>query len=345
MQVLRRSESSVSVMIEGTDDLWYLQNVIHPGDKISTIVHRRAEKQDDMNRSKETSRKPVKITALVEKLEFQAFSNRIRILGKIVGGPEEIIGEHQSAIIEKESVLDIIKESWYSSERKMFKEAIESRSRVTAVFTVLDDDEASIFILRSYGLQQMGHIESGRSGKSYQTDYDEKTYLESLAETLKNVVESSIPLIVLGPGFTRDHFVDFLRNKPDFSGLNITSFAASRTDDQAVYEFLASSEAQKTVRESRLAAEKKVMEEFLKGVGQGNMSTYGTMEVDKAVDMGAVSDLLVTEEKSRSEEVVHTLEKATNTGGKVHILSSHSDPGKVLKGFGGVAAILRYPIQ
>lgn len=332
-------------MIEGIDDLWYLQNIIHPGDRISTIVHRRTEKQDDMNRSKETDRKPVKVTATVEKLEFQAFSNRIRILGTIVAGPEEIIGEHQSAIIEMESVLEIQKESWYTSERKMFKEAIESRSRVSAVFAVLDDDEASVFVLRSYGLQPMGHLESGRSGKSYQTSYDEKTYLSSLAEMLKSVVNTSAPLIILGPGFTRDHFVDFLRTLPEFSGFKISSSAASRTDDQAVYEFLSSGEALKTLRESRLAEEKKIMEGFLRSIGNGNLGTYGTTEVEKAIDMGAVSDLLVTEETSRSTEVVRILEKATSTGGKVHIFSSHSDPGKVLKGFGGVAAILRYPIQ
>lgn len=345
MQIVRSDEFLVSVIIEGIDDLWYLQNIIHSGDRISTIVHRRTEKQDDMTRSKETERKPVKVTMLVEKLEFQAFSNRIRILGKIVEGPEDIIGEHQSAIIEQESYLDIIKESWFESERKMLKEAIQSRSRVSAIFAVLDDDEASVFVLRSYGLQPMGHVESGRSGKSYQTEYDERGYFRSVLDMLKILKDPAVPIIILGPGFTRDHFTEFLRISPEFSGVKVMSFAASRTDDQAVYEFLASTEAQKTIRESRLAEEKKLMENFLKSISQGNLGTYGMAEVQKAAQMGAVSDLLVTEEKSRSNDVIDLVEKATSTGGSVHIFSSHSDPGKVLKGFGGIAAILRFPVQ
>ena len=334
----------LSVMVEGIDDLWYLQNIIHPGDRIATIVHRRTEKKDDMNRSKETERKPVRVTMSVEKVEFQAFSNRLRMLGTVSEGPEDILGEHQSALIEQDSVLDIIKEEWFQSERKMLREAVETRSRISTVFVAIDDDEAYVFVLRSYGVQPMGHVESGRSGKSYQTSYDERSFYASVVTMLKTVADPAVPVVVLGPGFTRDHMLDFARSVPELSGIKFSSFPASRTDDQAVYEFLSSTEAQRILRESRLAEEKKLIAEFLKSIGQGKLGTYGMIEVEKAAGMGAVSDLLVLEEKSRNAEVIKLVELASTMGARVHIFSAHSDPGKILRGFGGVSAILRYPV-
>ena len=70
--------------MQDLDDLWYLQNIITPGDHVRMTTLRRVEKKDDMTRSKETARKPVTLTITVESIQFQEFSSNLKILGKIV---------------------------------------------------------------------------------------------------------------------------------------------------------------------------------------------------------------------------------------------------------------------
>jgi peptide chain release factor subunit 1 len=74
-------------------------------------------------------------------------------------------------------------------------------------------------------------------------------------------------------------------------------------------------------------------------------------QVEMALNMGAVHMLLISEglEKMKSIEegtVVRLAELAENSKADVAIISTESEDGVSLqKAFGGVAAILRYPIN
>ncbi len=347
MKILQRKELSIDILLEGIDDLWYLQNILHPGDRILALVKRRTEQQDDMTRSKETDRKPVQVQMKVEKLDFQPFSSRIRIVGVITGGLESAIREHQSAIFSPGDIVRATKDSWLQSEVKMLDESVRESEKNSAVFVCLDEDEANIYLLRSYGIQSVAHILSGKTGKSYSTDYNEADFFANLTKSLLSTPELKAPLILLGPGFARENFLNYLRNSGEkrIVALDPRSFPASRTDESSIYEYLSSEDAKRALADARLAEERVIMDRFLSGLRNGNLSAYGMDEISRAVEMGSVSDLIASEETARSSSVMVLIEKASSIGSKIHIISSHSDPGITLKGFGGVVAILRYSIS
>ncbi len=86
MRVLHRDPKTgeIKVRVENADDMWHLHNLILPGDLVRASTYRREEVKTDKVRPERGEKVRVTLTLKVDKLEFQAFSDRIRITGVIV---------------------------------------------------------------------------------------------------------------------------------------------------------------------------------------------------------------------------------------------------------------------
>ena len=95
------------------------------------------------------------------------------------------------------------------------------------------------------------------------------------------------------------------------------------------------------------------MEAFMKEVlsPKGKLATYGMKQVEMALSMGAVNHLLISEGFEKMENIEEGTVKrlgeiAENSNSDVTLISTESEEGTSLqKAFGGLAAILRYPIS
>lgn len=339
-----RERNALSIHVQNIDDLWYLRNIIVPGDRVKMVVLRRQDKQDDMTRSKEAGRKPMLLAVEVSDVEFQEFSTKIKVLGTIVEGKEGLLGEHQSFMIGTDDTFELTKNNWSDEQKEMLKEGAESTFGSGYCFVCIDDEDASVSVLRTYGVQNYGKINAGKSGKDYDTQYSEKEFLAEVSKTIRTTIPGEIPIIVLGAGFTREKFVTFIKSDPAFSGRQIFSYATARSDEGAVYEFLSKEESEKIFSSSRLMAEKKLMDRFFSNLKSNDLAIYGRDSIIDALQSGAVEDLIMTEEKFRSRESRKILDLAKNFGSRVHIFSVHGESGISVKKFGGYCAILRYPL-
>lgn len=339
-----REKQSLSIHIQNVDDLWYMHNIIVPGDRVRMTVLRRQDKQDDMTRSKEAGRKPMLLTIEVSDVEFQEFSTKIKLLGSIVEGKEGLIGEHQSFMIGLDDTFDLIKTNWSEEQKNMLKEGTESTFGSGYCFICIDDEDAFVSVLRTYGIQGYGRINAGKSGKDYETQYSEKEYIGEVVKTVRTTISTDMPIIVLGAGFTRERMVNALKSDPAFSGRQVFTFPTARSDEGAIYEFLSKDESEKIFSSSRMLAEKKLMDLFFSNLKSNDLAAYGKEAVKGALKAGAVEDLIMTEEKFRSRESRELLDLAQNYGSRVHIFSIHSESGISVKKFGGYCAILRFPL-
>src|SRR5439155_1319760 len=77
------------------DDLWHLHNLVLPGDQVRASTYRREEVKTDKVRPERGEKVRVTLTIRVESVEFQAFSDRLRITGVIVEGPQDL-GRHHT---------------------------------------------------------------------------------------------------------------------------------------------------------------------------------------------------------------------------------------------------------
>jgi len=78
--------------------------------------------------------------------------------------------------------------------------------------------------------------------------------------------------------------------------------------------------------------------------------TYGTSEVMKATEYGAIERLLVADtmlreasdqERTTIENIMRSVEAK---GGQVTVISTEHEAGAKLQSLGGIAALLRFPI-
>src|SRR2546427_957115 len=142
MRVLHRDPKTgeIKVRVENADDLWHLHNLVLPGDLVRASTYRREEVKTDKVRPERGEKVRVTLTIRVESVEFQAFSDRLRITGVIVEGPQDL-GRHHTLNIAVEDVLSVIK-TWHPHELRRIEEAVAAGQKPLVAFLSLDDEEA-----------------------------------------------------------------------------------------------------------------------------------------------------------------------------------------------------------
>ncbi|MHB8360552.1 MAG: mRNA surveillance protein pelota [Thermoplasmataceae archaeon] len=329
------------VLIESDDDLWYIRTIISQGDFLRTTVMRREEKKGDMERSKEQKRTPTSVTIKIEEVSFQPFTGRLRISGQIVESSAEIKGSFQSVNISPIQEIELFKENWSIASERLISEAQLKWMGNDLLFIVLDDEQCDIYTIKAYGIENHGKIFSGKSGKGYESQKSPTSYYSEIENTIKPF--SSVKVIVAaGPGFERENFVEFLKKSERFSAIKILSVPTTRNDENAVYEVLTDSSIASFGNISRLKTEKEKVEKLLEEISKNRNATYGHNNVMKAVEIGAVEELLISESEFRKNSSQELLELAMGSGVKVEVFSDESEHGKIVKGLGGICALLRY---
>ena len=277
----------------------------------------------------------------VEKVEFQRFSNRLRITGKIVAGVEDS-GYHTISITPGKE-LSIIKE-WKKEQLERISYAVESSKKPEVVIVTIEEGEAVVGILRQWGVDEVAEIRKGyaKDAGSLRNEFFSEVY-----SALKNI--NFEYLVVAGPGFTKEDFAEFLKERDPEMGGKIVTCDASSIGVRGFVEVLKRGVVDRIVGEVRLSKEAELLERLMEEVARDGLAVYGLKDVRRAKDYGAIEVLLVVDEFLISErekwDVDEFLREVESMGGKVVVLSSEFEPGKRLLALGGIAALLRYKID
>jgi len=325
----------IRMYVDTMDDLWYLKNVIRESDQVRMLSFRSREEASDRLREKKSEKVPMLITIEVESVEFHPFSNYLRIKGRITEAPEAV-GEYHTLTVQPGSDLTIIKE-WQDSELSLIKEAEESSRRAKLIIVSIDDEEATIALVRAYGIERLANISSGRSGKQYESREWQREFFGEVAAEVGRKMEEGTRLAVVGPGFVKDSFADFLKGK------GTEGVLLDNTSDEGmngVVEAIKKGVLKRAESEVRVAEEYALIDELLSLLRRDpEMCALGDNAI-KALELGAAETLLILDERLRDSR--DALELAKKTGCRVRIISSEHDAGVTLRSFGGIAAMLRY---
>ncbi len=170
-------------------------------------------------------------------------------------------------------------------------------------------------------------------------------HFKKVAEHMKEeFLESDIKGIILGgPGTTVNDFMnkDYLTG--DLKKKIVGTKDLSYTGEDGLQELL--DKSQDLLANEEIADEKKIMQEFFSILGKEiEKVAYGKDDVEKALRMGAVDTLLLSEDID--DKIIEKFsEEAESMSSNVEIISTETREGVQLKQMGGIAAILRYPIH
>jgi protein pelota len=344
MRVLHRDPKTgeIKLRVENPDDLWHVHNLLLPGDLVRASTTRREEVKSDKVRPERGEKVRVTLTIRVEGIEFQAFSDRLRITGVIVEGPQDL-GRHHTLNVGVEDVLSIIK-TWKAHELRRIDDAVAAAQKPLVAFLSLDDEEALIAQLRQYGVRELASIRAPGHGKMFPSGDTRSVFFEDILNSLRTT-EIGEALVVVGPGFTREAFVEFLKARDPAIAAKVHVHGTAHAGMQGIQEALKAGVGAKVFGESRVGYETGLVEKFLEALATNRPTAYGPAEVQEAADSGAIETLLVSDAVVRNpgiEDLMRTVESAR---GSVVLVSRHHESGQKLEALGGIAALLRFAIK
>ena len=344
MRVLHRDPKTgeIKIRVENPDDLWHLHNLVVPGDLVRASTTRREEGKADKIRPERMEKVRVTLTIRIEKVEFQAFSDRLRLSGVIVEGPQDL-GQHHTLNVGVEDVLSVIK-TWRAHELRRIDEAVAAAQKPMVSLLALDDEEALLAQLRQYGVREIAMIRAPGHGKMFPSGDTTSTYFDEVLGKLRTA-DLGEALVLVGPGFTREAFHAYLRsNDPDLAR-RVHSHATSYAGMRGVHEALRSGVGAKVFEESRVAQETRLVERLFDAIARDAPCAYGRAEVAQAVAAGAVETLLVSDAVVRDTGIEDLMRRTERARGTVALVSRHHEAGQRLEALGGTGALLRFPIK
>jgi protein pelota len=360
LKIVKRvlKEGKIVLKIETLDDLWHLYNVVRPSDVIISRTTRRVKIGDEDSRKQDSVRKTMILKLEVEDVSFHSFSNRVRIKGKILEGPSDLIniGSYHTINIETGDTLTIVKEHWPGFLLDRLKEASKSQLRPMALIVTIEDGTAEMFLAADFGIREAVRIRTSISRKrGDQKSYDatmKEFFIDTTLAIRSQIEQHQFGLIVIaGPGFVKDHFREHLvaAKLKDLPPVVIES--TNSIGVPGAKEILFRGVIAKAVTELKVETETRLIESLIEHIAKDDgLGTYGNNEVSNAVDFGAVEELLITDKKLREGDdktrrwMDALIRKTEKTRGKFHVVSTEHPAGHQLERLGGLGAILRFRI-
>lgn len=288
----------------------------------------------------------------------------------------------------------------YRCDSEFYIEPLEEmlEDKVTYGLIVLDRSEASIGLLKGKRIELIKSIDSlvpskhhkgGQSARRFERvievaahEYYKKVAYLAEDSFLDN--ENLEGIIVGGPGATKDYFISEEYLHHELQKKIVDTFDTGYTDEYGLRELV--EKAKDKLASLDLMREKRLVHKLLGEIKkpQGGLAAYGEDQVKRALTIGAVDTLLISEDLRKSkvdlvcsncgakeertissdtEELIcpkcseemeidkeidlvkELFRMADKVGTRVEMISGESEEGELLKkAFGGMAAILRFSL-
>ena len=174
---------------------------------------------------------------------------------------------------------------------------------------LLDRRECTIGILKGNRIELLKYMTSqvpgkhGRGGQSQRrferlTEIAAHEWFVKCGEVASDIFkqeENIKGILVGGPGPTKQYFFEENYLHYEIQNKIIDTFDTGYTDEYGLRELV--SAASETMTNLKISSEKKLMKHFLREVTktEGSLAVYGESEIRKALEMGAVDTILLSE--------------------------------------------------
>ena len=343
-------EATVEILPETLDDLWHLSHIIEVGDNASSKTTRRIQDNTgDKLRSDRGVKKTFYLGLDIENISFQLFTGKLRLTGVITRGPEDLIplGSHHTLEVKLNTPITIKKSRWPKWAINRLNQAIEASKKLSAIIIVLEDDTATIGLIRQFGIEYYGPVKGSVSGKRIIDKNRQKNIIQFYEKVIESInkFDSIQNIVIAGPGFVKNDFYDYLKDKhSDIAKMSIIE-STGAGGRNGIGEVLKKGTVEKLTSENRVASEMAAVNNLLTEIAKNSSKVaYGVKETKNAINLGAVSQLLILDTQVPENDMGEAMDMVENMKGEVMVISSEHDGGKQLESLGGVAAILRYEI-
>ncbi len=339
----------IKLVPEDQDDLWILYNIIKPGDRVTAQTTRDVKQEEGSS----GRRIPMILTIIVKDLEFQPFTERLRIRGIVVEGPERygVKGHYHTLNIRLGKPLNIWKENWSRYDLELLRRTSSRRKRVLLI--AFDYDEVAIALMSEQGVKILEEFSSNIPGKKEPGLFQKglENYMLMISRKIVEYCEKYQPdiIVIASPSNLQKRLLDIIR---DQVRTHIITDHVSMGGISGIREVLRRDSIREALKEISIIRAQEILNNFHKFlVKNPDLVAYGIDDVEECVRYNAVDKLVVSEEYLRTYDeefrrrITSILDEAYRRRAEIVIVPHNSDVGIEVEGLGGIIAVLRYPLK
>ena len=174
---------------------------------------------------------------------------------------------------------------------------------------VIDKNEATIAQLSGKKYEILGHFNSMVPGKTRAGGQSSQRFERLREEAMQDFFKKSAEkfnayfmphtqrikgILIGGPGITKNYFIEKKVLYHEFEKKIIGVVDTAYTDEGGIREMVQRS--QELLKDTELMKERLILEKFLEEVAKDGLATYGQGEVEKTLQEGRVSTLIISED-------------------------------------------------
>ena len=323
--------------------------------------------REDNSGKTSSERVKMRLEIGIEEIDYDAVSETLRLRGKNRTECEHVrLGSYHTLEVELQREFSIYKDEWDSMAVERLRSALDPAAGADLAAVMITEGLANVCLVGGAVTTVRAKVESSlprKKGAAGAFGYDralEKFHQKVLAAVVKNVDWGTIKcLVVAGPGFAREQFVEYLHAEAVRQNLRplienkgkIVSAHASSGFVHSLKEVLSDEAIASRIKDTQAARETQALGEFMEMLGNDpDRAFYGPIHVAAAHAQEAIKTLLVSDALFRAKDIaerkryVALVEGVREAGGEVLIFSSAHVSGKQLTQLSGVAAVLRFPL-
>lgn len=371
MKIVRRDlvphgPGSVKMVPVDADDLWYVYNLIAPGDSVMAVTVRKVLREAATG-GRDAQRVKLKLEIKVEEVaDYDTLGSVLRIRGKNLLENEHVkIGAFHTLELELHRPFVLRKDVWDSLALDVLHQASDPAASADLAVVLMQEGLAHVLLVGKSVTITRSRIETsiprkhGPAIAGYETAL--KKFFENVLQAFLKYVDFGVVrcAVIASPGFTKDQFHRHLLLEAERRQLrpiieNKSRIVLVHTTSgykHSLREVLDAPNVMNLIKDTKAAQEVRALKDFFNMLSNDpDRACYGPKHVEVAHERLAIQTLLLTDDLFRNSDVAtrqkyaNLVDSVKNSGGTVHIFSSLHVSGEQLATITGIAAILRFPL-
>ncbi|KAH7571380.1 hypothetical protein ACOSP7_013868 [Xanthoceras sorbifolium] len=370
MRIVRRDlvsngPGSVKMVPVDSDDLWFVYNLIAPGDSVMAVTVRKVLREVASG-GRDAERMKLKLEIKVEAVDYDKEGSVMRIRGKNILENDYVkIGAFHTLELELHRPFVLRKELWDSMALDVLHQASDPAASADLAVVLMQEGLAHVFLVGRSMTSTRARIETsiprkhGPAIAGYETAL--KKFFENVLQAFLKYVDFNVVrcAVIASPGFTKDQFHRHLLLEAERRQLRpiienksrIILVHTSSGYKHSLREVLDAPNVMNMIKDTKAAQEVQALKDFFNMLSNDpTRACYGPKHVEVAHERMAVQTLLITDDLFRNADVVtrkkyvNLVNSVKNSGGTAHVFSSMHVSGEQLGQLTGIAAILRFPL-
>ncbi|XP_030970760.1 protein PELOTA 1-like [Quercus lobata] len=371
MKIVRRDlvphgPGSVKMVPVDADDLWFVYNLISPGDSVMAVTVRKVLRQAATG-GRDAERMKLKLEIKVEEVaDYDSVGSVLRIRGKNVLENEHVkIGAFHTLELELHRPFVLRKDVWDSLALDVLHQASDPSASADLAVVLMQEGLAHVLLVGKSVTITRSRIETsiprkhGPAIAGYESALNK--FFENVLQAFLKHVDFEVVrcAVIASPGFTKDQFHRHLLLEAERRQLrpiieNKSRIVLVHTTSgykHSLREVLDAPNVMNMIKDTKAAQEIRALKDFFDMLSNDpSRACYGPKHVEVAHERLAIQTLLLTDELFRNSDVAtrkkyaNLVDSVKDSGGTVHIFSSLHVSGEQLATITGIAAILRFPL-